>query len=394
VDATTVIATGPHGFAGAGQILAQNLILLSSTGCRTYWIALETPFPLASRPTEIQTVILSPISSNAIGKGKAIVSQDALIVEALAEKMVELALCDSRDRNVIIWGTYCHPYGLVALLAKGILEARGIKTKVWITPTGSDMWEVGPQLKQVTSFILNCNFVSNVITYSDTFAHEISKVFGVTNIDVIPPSIDLARFRPITAAEQLKRKQELGLNQGCFVITSHSNMRPVKHPEDVCYIASQFASRLARRAVLFMIGPKIGLRDLQTPDNLDVIETGVVYGVERYLQISDVELNCSHHDSFNLSLAEAMACGVPCLSTDVVGIAPLIAESAGGKLFPYLAAELRAEHFYQDAVDYLVQLATDSVLRIETGQRGAAYARCYFHAERIAARYRDLIESE
>jgi glycosyltransferase involved in cell wall biosynthesis len=49
---------------------------------------------------------------------------------------------------------------------------------------------------------------------------------------------------------------------------------------------------------------------------------------------ADLAINTSLHDSFNLSLAESMACGLPILTTNTVGISELPGVSNAGLFFP------------------------------------------------------------
>jgi UDP-glucose:(heptosyl)LPS alpha-1,3-glucosyltransferase len=106
---------------------------------------------------------------------------------------------------------------------------------------------------------------------------------------------------------------------------------------------------------------------------------GVVSDAERYLRISDVELNLSLHDSFNLSLAEAMSCGIPVVSTSIVGIADHIKSARAGFLVDVKTGRdgtLRPAN--AEAVAALRKLAASASLRDKMSARASVFANNHY----------------
>jgi glycosyltransferase involved in cell wall biosynthesis len=390
-----LIATGPHGFPGASQIMSQVLRELSLRERRVLFVGCEMPFFFSSVKTDsVDFVTLPSVTGAVIRSDGAIRSQDVLLVFSLADSLVRVAKSElSRSPRLIVWGTYLFPFGAAASLATQILRRCGANIDLWITPTGSDVWEIGPQLHEFSCDLLNNESVSEIITYTRQFADEIAASFRVKRmIQTIYPIVDETRFRPLSVSEREATRRELGIPANAFIISSHSNMRPVKHPEDVVSIAEQVARRVRRTVTLVMIGPEPkDAADYSANNTADVRWLGLQQNVERLIASADVELNCSSHDSFNLSLAEAMSCGLPCVSTDVVGIASEIRAADCGYLFPYISRPGQCSGRYEAPVNFLEELCTDEDRRLQLGNKARAHARATFSAEHIIPRYLALL---
>lgn len=393
-----VVATGPHGFGGAVQAFCRALNALAYYGACVYYVGLDEPYPIRTfSDNRIQFVRADLFHAGAIGSPTSpIIDKHILASHVLSEKMVEVVRETTYSR-LIIWGTYLYPFATASLRAKEILqqEEQG-SVELWQSVSGSEIWEIGAKIPLVTRSVLLEEGIDHIITSSRQFAEEIQRDFRVERqIEAIYPMIDAERFVPLSEEMRRDVRKELAIPDEAFVMTCHCNMRAVKRPEDVLHIAEEVAKRSERPILLFMIGP---LRKHLMELTEEIVHTarvewmGVSADVETYLQISDVELNCSWHDSFNMSLAEAMACAVPCVSTDVVGVGAEILAADAGFLFPYIPYEEDDEQRYRAAIDYIVNLTESEEERMVMGKRAAEHASRVFAPELITGQYLALFK--
>lgn len=369
--------------------MCNNLWLFSTLGAEVTYVGNHIPFTFEHFGTRgVKVHLTQMVQSAAIGSGAAIASQDVLSVPSMAECLAnEVLEHSSSPRKTIIWGHYLIPYGLAVISALNLLAPTSVETEVWLTPTGSDIWEIGPQLAQTTQMLLSHSKVSRIITYTKQFAEEIVALFPRTpQIQCILPALDIRRFAPPAGRDSAALRVAFGISDKSFVITSHSNMRPVKCPENVIAIAHEVAEVSDRPVVLMLIGPRIVTCKTHSR-NLTIVQTGVVQDVIPYLHLSDAELNCSKHDSFNLSLAESLACGVPCVSTNVVGIAQEIRACEGGYLFNSEETPNR-DH---SAVRFLLELARSDAAGRAMGLRGSAHIREVLSPSAVSKQFLPLL---
>ncbi|MEP1143751.1 MAG: glycosyltransferase [Henriciella sp.] len=333
-----IIATGPHGFAGAGEAMRRWLIELKKSSFEVTLVSKSPPYrkdDLSSIGIVLENV--QSVSSGAIGETGAAGSIDSLSNVGLSQKIIECArAANDSGRKIIIWAHYLFPFALAAHTAVKTLRSEGIQCRFWVTPTGSDIWEVSPLVPDVANYILG-DATDRVIVYSERFAREVLDLTDSCGdkIDIVSPIIDCDRFQPAQGDERALTRAQFGIPEESFLICHHSNMRPVKRPERVIAFARDIADQVKRAQThLLMIGPV--RPDLQsTNEGLFVHWLGVQDKVETFLKSSDLAVNLSAHDSFNLSLGEAMASGVPVVSSDIVGIAPIIRKHSGGWVFQF-----------------------------------------------------------
>ena len=393
MPADVVIATGPSGWQGAGRILASTLRELGRLGCNVTYVGRRVPvaFQDAAELGRVSVVLAPRVEGAAIGPAAAIPDENVLLVYSLAQTIVNHVERDPRNRTgrIVVWGVFLYPYVAAAAVARKILEKRGFSVSLWVTPTGSDVWELSPQIRDVTMELLSAAGISKMIVYSERFGDEIARVLGYGgSMEVLCPAVDENHFRPPTPDERIAAKEALGIATDEFVLSCHCNMRPVKMPQDVIYAAHEVAQRLSTRVVLLMTGPRLEDSGVPSETRLRVIWPGVLENVLPILWSADVELNLSRHDSFNLSLAEAMSVGVPACTTDVVGIGPHVAQSGSGYLVPLEASRTWADGRYQSAVQWIVGIARDSAVRERLRYLANAYAGVHFSLARLR---RDLL---
>ncbi|MGE9616227.1 MAG: N-acetyl-alpha-D-glucosaminyl L-malate synthase BshA [Solitalea-like symbiont of Acarus siro] len=240
---------------------------------------------------------------------------------ALVGKIVEVVTEEKLD---ILHAHYAIPHAHAAFIAQKILYTKNIKIPFITTLHGTDV-EIAIQnniLGLPIEFDLN---MSNGITsVSENLKHKTLSNFDIRqNIEVIPNFIDLDKFKTISKTAKRKVKEKIFLASDEKILIHVSNFRSTKRVLDVIKIAKKVMDHMHVKLLMIGDGPDICIakklsEDLNISDK--VFFCGNQNYVEKYLSISDLFLLPSEHESFGLAALEAMACGVPIISTNIEGI--------------------------------------------------------------------------
>lgn len=402
----TIITAYHHGFAGGSKNTSRLLHSLAQRGIEVEAFFFETPHYFTYTPTRIKRHVMDrSITSEVISPASL---DNYYLTEQIVEQIRQVP-------NATLFAANLFPYGNVMLDAT--LQSKQFllhRNKLVLHPVGSDIWQIGKHLKSRVRWMLEHEAVDHLITYSAKFASEINEYYNISRaIDIVPPLLERSVFCPLSSPEITQRRQKLSLTEDTFIIHHHSSMRRVKCPEVVLDIAQKAAEQIDH-CILIMSGsiPWSTLQTLEFPiratggnspfmhvselKKLTVYWTGVVSNVEFLMQIADVELNASLHDSFNLALMEAMACGIPVVTSDVVGIAPHIEAAGGGYCFPtyppsfdeleqrlYQAEDTTVFFDVDYAVECIVHLYHNPALATQQGCMGSLYVHDQFSEERV-----------
>ncbi len=238
---------------------------------------------------------------------------------ALISKIVDVALYETLD---ILHVHYAIPHASAAYMARQILKSKKIDLPYITTLHGTDITLVGkdPSFEPVIRFSLNN---SNAITaVSKSLKKETLQTFKIDNqIEVIPNFIDIEKMMTI------KQRNECCLNQkksGEKIIVHISNFRKVKRVEDVVKTFAIINKEVPCKLIMVGDGPEKSnieklIRDLHLQQY--VLLTGRITEPMDILASSDLFLLPSETESFGLAALEAMAMGVPVISSNVGGIA-------------------------------------------------------------------------
>lgn len=403
-----ILSTFHHSFAGGSKNTSRLLHHLAKNDSYVDTFFFEEPQYFSYTKSKVKTHTLPAKSIHS-----DVINYNALANYALADKILtEL----DKIENPILFGANLFPY---CNILHDVKSQSKKNAKLIIMPVGSDIWQLGSQFKSRLKWLLNSKQVDTIITYSNSFISEIKDYFDIDrNISILPPVLEKEKFHPITTAEKSKRRKLMGLSDDDFIIHHHSSMRPIKCPEITLEIVMLTAQLVKRHCVLIMAGPipfeviKMLNLDLvminrdnhlkykSVKENLTIYWTGVLTDVEFLMPLSDLELNTSLHDSFNISLMEAMACSLPVVTSDVVGIGEHINKSDSGFCFP--TKKLKFDELNQiidigktkksvfnidDAVDMICNLSKNETLANVMGEKGAKYVVNEFCIDRISQQF-------
>lgn len=202
---------------------------------------------------------------------------------------------------------------------------------------------------------------------------------------VIPNAIDTEKYQPSMQARQ-KLRSELGVPEDALLIALVARFHPMK--DHGCFLRA-VAPILAEHAKLQVVlaGPDV---DRETPELATLLENTGLDGHKRVhllgartdmpaLQAAwDIAVSASYSEGFSNTIAEAMACGVPCVST-AVGDAQLLLGDTG-RLVP-----AKDPPAMQKAMQELLQLPPER--RQALGKAARKRITTEFSREQVVQRY-------
>jgi N-acetyl-alpha-D-glucosaminyl L-malate synthase BshA len=248
---------------------------------------------------------------------------------ALASTMVDVIVNNQID---LLHVHYAIPHASAAFMAKKILEKQGKSIPVVTTLHGTDITLVGRDktFAPVVSFSINESDAITAVSYN--LRAETNKIFKVTKeIEVIQNFVDARRFnkKPIDAFRKV-----IAPNNEKIVIHA-SNFRRIKRVEDVVRIFAKIHEQVPSKLLFVGDGPERpaaeGLsRDLGICDDIRFV--GKQEQIEEILAVSDLFLLTSEYESFGLAALEAMAAGVPVISTNAGGLPEINVDGKTGYL--------------------------------------------------------------
>lgn len=251
----------------------------------------------------------------------------------------ELALSSKLVDMVKLYGIellhvhYAIPHAYAGYMAKQILKDQGIILPMITTLHGTDITLVGshPVYKQIVTFNINkSDFVTSV---SQSLKDDTLKLFDVTReIEVIPNFIDIKNYSEYSSKDC--SRSMIALNEE-RIITHVSNFRKVKRILDIIKIFYTIQKEIPSKLLMVGEGPEKESAENLSKD-LGIEEKVIFLGnsneIEQILSFSDLFLLPSETESFGLAALEAMACGVPVISTNSGGLSEVNINGVSGYL--------------------------------------------------------------
>jgi N-acetyl-alpha-D-glucosaminyl L-malate synthase BshA len=244
----------------------------------------------------------------------------------LASKMVEVAEYEQLD---LLHVHYAIPHATSAYLAKQMLKDK-LDLKIVTTLHGTDITLVGlePSFLPLVKFSIE---ESDGVTAVSRFLKEKTETNYdiVKNIEVIPNFVDTELFKPYDGRSYRKH---MAPNEE-KVLVHTSNFRQVKRVPDTLKIFAKVIEEIPAKLVLVGDGPDRSeceriCRQLNLCDNVRFL--GKQDGLVEILNASDLFLIPSQSESFGLAALEAMACGLPVISSSVGGLPELVRHNETG----------------------------------------------------------------
>ena len=249
---------------------------------------------------------------------------------ALSSKLVDTVKAYGID---LLHVHYAIPHAYAGYMAKQMLADEGIYIPMVTTLHGTDITLVGnhPFYKPAVSFSINKSDV--VTSVSQNLKEETYKLFNISKeIHVIPNFIELDKN---TADANIPCRRSVIAREDERIITHISNFRKVKRIPDIIRIFERINREIPSKLMMVGDGPEKEkaewlCRELGIQNK--VIFLGNSYEIDRILSYSDLFLLPSETESFGLAALEAMACGVPVISSNSGGLPEVNFEGISGYL--------------------------------------------------------------
>ena len=235
----------------------------------------------------------------------------------LASKMVDVVKHEELD---LLHVHYAIPHASAAFMARQILSSQGIKVPFVTTLHGTDITLVGrdSSFEPVISFCLN---ESDAVTaVSESLKKDTYSYFKTDKeIHVIPNFIPVPEERAIMNYSLRRMYAQDNESILCHI----SNFRKVKRVADVMHVFSKVNQEVKSKLLLVGDGPERYVieelcRELELCDRVTFL--GKIQDTRSVLELSDIFVLPSETESFGLAALEAMAVGVPVISSNSGGI--------------------------------------------------------------------------
>lgn len=311
-------------YGGSGAVATELGIALAARGHEVHFITYRQPFRLPA--------FLPRVYFHEVDVPRYPLFEFPPYDLALAVRMHEVVLGHGLD---LLHLHYAIPHATSAWIAREMLRAGGADVRLITTLHGTDITIVGqdPSFQAITRFSIERS--DRITAVSHYLRDETLRTFGCTGcgVTVIPNFIDPVLYD--RASHPAGLRAEIG---GTGPLLMHvSNFRPVKRVTDVVGIFARVRREMPASLVMVGDGPERPAAEdaaRRLGVERDVHFLGKIDAVAPLLSNADLFLLPSASESFGLSALEALACGVPVISSDAGGLPEVVRSGETGVMRP------------------------------------------------------------
>lgn len=237
---------------------------------------------------------------------------------ALSSKLVDMVKLHKIE---LLHVHYAIPHAYAGYMAKQMLKHEGIKIPMVTTLHGTDITLVGshPFYKPAVTFSINKSDI--VTSVSQSLKDETYKLFDIKkDIEVIPNFIEINKPR---LDENAPCQRALMASKEERIITHISNFRAIKRIPDVVKVFYKIQKEIPAKLMMVGEGPEKEKAEILC-EELGISDKVIFFGnsndIDKILCYTDLFLLPSETESFGLAALEAMACGVPVISSNSGGL--------------------------------------------------------------------------
>lgn len=299
---------------------------------------------------------------------------------ALSSKLVDMVKLHKIE---VLHVHYAIPHAYAAYMAKKMLQEEGIYLPIVTTLHGTDITLVGSHPFYKTAVTFSINKSDAVTSVSESLKQDTLRLFDIKNdIHVVTNFIDIAKHTPHFTDCQ----RDLLANEDEKIITHISNFRKVKRIPDVIKVFYNIQKETPAKLMMVGEGPEKESAE-QLCAQLGIEDKVVFFGnsheIDRILCYSDLFILPSETESFGLAALEAMASGVPVISSNSGGIPEVNIHGVSG----YLSQVGDIADMSKNALSILKDTTT-----LDKFKAGAKKQACNFDIHNIVPQYEAIYQ--
>jgi len=356
---------------GSGVIATELGKMLAEKGHEIHFISSSMPFRLNK--------MYHNIFFHQVEVSQYSVFQYAPYDIALSSKMAEVI---NREELDLLHVHYAIPHAVCAILAK---QMSGRDIKIVTTLHGTDITVLGYDSSLADSIRFGIEKSDVVTAVSESLVKQTYDLIGPEkDIKTVYNFIDERVYRKIDSSHL---KKQLAISSEDKVVIHVSNFRTVKRVTDVVKAFKGISDKMPATLLLVGDGPEMA-KVCKLVDELDIKANVRLLGKQENLEelysISDLMLLLSEKESFGLVALEAMACGVPCVGTNIGGIPEVIVDGETG-----IICELGN---IAEIAEKSVALLLDENKHQQFAANSVARVMDHFRGETIVSQYEKIYE--
>lgn len=359
-------------FGGSGVLATELGMALSGKGHEIHFISYQQPVRLHFHPN---------ICYHEVSVPKYPLFDFPPYETALTSTLVNVINTNKLD---LLHVHYAIPHASAAYFARQILKKTKTDIPYITTLHGTDITLVGKDQTYAPVVTHSINESDAITAVSDSLREETYRSFEIEkDIVVIPNFVDTERFRQ-SDKDHFKK---MVAPHGERILVHASNFRKVKRVDDVIRVFERVREKVPSKLLMVGDGPeRQGAEELARTLRVfkDIRFLGRQDQMDEILSIADLFLLPSQSESFGLSALEAMACGVPVISTNTGGLPEINIHDKTG----YLSDVGDILNMSQHAIHILQDDAT-----LASFKNAAALHARGFDKGRIVPIYEQLYES-
>jgi N-acetyl-alpha-D-glucosaminyl L-malate synthase BshA len=285
---------------------------------------------------------------------------------ALASTMVDVI---KNNQIQLLHVHYAIPHASAAYMAKMILQQEGIYIPVITTLHGTDITLVGRDKTYAPVVAFSINQSDAITAVSHNLRDETFKTFKIEKpIEVIHNFVDVQRF----TRKGIDAFKKVIAPNGERILLHASNFRRIKRVQDVVRIFNNVCKVIPSKLLFVGDGPERATaeelsRQLNVCDEIRFV--GKQEQMEDILAIADLFLLTSEYESFGLAALEAMAAGVPVVSTNAGGLGEIMVPGVTG----FMGNVGDVETMSKQAIDILQNDARLNEFKQNAGQHARLF---------------------